>query len=362
MSDSPRAARREVGLWALMLGLTLVAIVAAGEVVVRIARPAGVVPDRHYAPGIFSADDELVWALVPGYRGHWHDYEASRPTSTNALGYRGPEETPERLGAALRIAVVGDSVAFGRGVADGDAYPARLEALLAERGLDVAVFNLAVPGYDSLRERIWLERHVARIDPHVVVVGWYRNDVTDMVPPGYEDHGIRILDGQIVTDIDAYQSYRRRISARSVVERSMLLNFVGVRWSLWRKSLRLERRRTYSAENPSGPEAYVGTLAELRRIRALCRERGAAFVLVVHPALDELDGDDPPALAILEAGLADGDGEPPELVSAERAVRGEVPETFYQAGDRSHPNALGHDRIARQLAERPIFARVADAY
>lgn len=354
MPDAPQS-RRELGLWGLLIAATLLSVALCGELVVRVARPSGVEPDRHYEPGIYAPDAGRGWALLPGYRGEWIDYEARLPTSTNALGYRGPEETPERVAAAQRVLVVGDSVAFGRGVADGEDYPARLEAILAARGRDVAVFNLAVPGYDTARERVTLAGAIDRIDPQLVALGWYRNDITD-TQPAADRGGVQVIDGQLVVDVDAYESYRRRATPRGLLERSMLLNFVRVRHALWRKGVRLERRRRTTAASPLGADAYAGTLAELGRIQALCAERGAGFVLVVHPALDELGGTEPASVAILREGIARApSAATSSVVSIAEAWDQAPPEAHYQAGDRSHPNARGHDSIARWLAGLPVF-------
>ena len=63
--------------------------------------------------------------------------------STNSIGLRGPElEDPK---PEIRIACVGDSVAFGWGVSYEESYPARLERLLIERGRSVEVLNAGVP-------------------------------------------------------------------------------------------------------------------------------------------------------------------------------------------------------------------------
>jgi lysophospholipase L1-like esterase len=348
--------RRELGLWGVLVATALIGVFAAGEVVVRIARPSGVVPKRHYEPGIYTPDAERDWALLPGYRGVWVDYEYQSPTTVNSLGYRGPEETPERLAAALRVVVLGDSVAFGRGVADGEDYPARLEALLRARGIDAAVFNLAVPGYDSGRERITLEKNVERLAPQVVIVGWFRNDLTD-VRPAEAEGGVAVVDGQLVVDREMYEEYKQRISG-SGLQRSMLLNFLRIRWKLWRKGVRLAERRERAQEAPiSDPEPFAYSLSQLNAIQTICQRRGARFVLVVHPALDELVGSGPGSVPILRAGVE----RPPwaaetTVVSVAGGwLREPAPEELFQPGDRAHPNARGHDSIAQMLAALAVF-------
>jgi len=67
------------------------------------------------------------------------------------------------------------------GVDDQDTFAARLEMLLHERfpNLDLDVINLGVEGYGTRQEVALLTRHVARLAPDLVLVGFYSNDVPD---------------------------------------------------------------------------------------------------------------------------------------------------------------------------------------
>lgn len=95
----------------------------------------------------------------------------------NAKGYRTPlwrEPKPEGL---LRVLCLGDSVTFGWGVEEDEAWPARLEARLRADGFpDSEAVSLGVPGYDTLREAAQLEREAAALLPDAVVVQFSSND------------------------------------------------------------------------------------------------------------------------------------------------------------------------------------------
>jgi lysophospholipase L1-like esterase len=343
--------RRPLLLWGILVFTTLATIALAGELLVRLTTE-GFTPKRHYLPGIFAPDATRGWALAPGYRGVWHSYEGRAPTSTNRLGYRGPEESPERLRAGLRVLVIGDSVAFGRGVADGEDYPARLEALLRERGLDAAVFNLAVPGYDSYLERLTFEQNVERLDPHVLLVGWYRNDIGDNFA-AFDFDTLQVIDGYLVYDAEEYQAFRRRTAAGGL-QRSWLLNFVRVRWKLWRKALRREERGR--RVQVSEAEAFAQTLSQLNALQEQCLARGIRFVLVVHPERSDLDSGTRGLYDALAAGVSqDRFGAASHVVTIADAWRGQPSEPLYQPGDRSHPSARGHASVARLLADLPVW-------
>ncbi len=78
-------------------------------------------------------------------------------------------------GAGRVVAVLGDSLTAGLGVASEDAYPALLEARLKREGYDYRVVNAGVSGDTSaggLRRIEW----VLKLRPEVVVVALGAND------------------------------------------------------------------------------------------------------------------------------------------------------------------------------------------
>ena len=88
--------------------------------------------------------------------------------STNSDRFRGVREyTTVPAEGIVRIAVVGDSITFGHGVNDQTTYPQVLETRL---GAGFEVINAGVPGQDSHRVLLDLEKRVLPFQPHVVVV------------------------------------------------------------------------------------------------------------------------------------------------------------------------------------------------
>jgi hypothetical protein len=83
--------------------------------------------------------------------------------TNNRSGFRGADFETERTPGSLRVVVLGDSFAYGVGVADTETLPARLEAALEQRGGDgeVEVINLGEPGIDTARELAHLREHQA---------------------------------------------------------------------------------------------------------------------------------------------------------------------------------------------------------
>ena len=96
--------------------------------------------------------------------------------SLNARGYRGRDLALPKAGDRMRVVVLGDSVAFGYGVSDEQAFP----HLLDVRDNDLEVGNLAVQGYGPAQELLLLRNEGLREDPDLVVLALcLRNDLVD---------------------------------------------------------------------------------------------------------------------------------------------------------------------------------------
>ncbi len=96
--------------------------------------------------------------------------------STNSLGLRGGELTPEPAEGMTRVAVVGDSIVFGHGVEDEQTLPAQLEQQLAADGR-FEVVNGGMPALDSASTLRLLEGRILPLQPHAVVILVGNNDL-----------------------------------------------------------------------------------------------------------------------------------------------------------------------------------------
>jgi lysophospholipase L1-like esterase len=125
-------------------------------------RPAGTHPDA-----VWERDDYLRGRIVPFQK---EVNVGPSLASFNSLGLRGPEPRP----GARRIVCLGDSVTFGWGVKDDEAYPAVLARSLAGETGDVDVINAGMPRWNSCD---LMDLYVTRVIPLapgvlVVMVGW----------------------------------------------------------------------------------------------------------------------------------------------------------------------------------------------
>lgn len=123
-----------------------------------------------------SANPRLRFELAPRSRAHAEvDYRV------NAHGMRNPDVEEEKPAGVRRVAVLGDSIAFGYWVAEQDAFPARLGGMLQQAGAKgVAVLNFGVPGYNLEQEAERLRSGALRFAPDLVIVAFCLNDLRSL--------------------------------------------------------------------------------------------------------------------------------------------------------------------------------------
>jgi hypothetical protein len=95
----------------------------------------------------------------------------------NSLGLREPERPVARPAGKRRVVATGDSITFGIGVNDDEAFPRQMERQLGENGVrDIEVWNAGVPGYAMADHLGFLRKRVLPLGPDVVVLQLSRND------------------------------------------------------------------------------------------------------------------------------------------------------------------------------------------
>lgn len=160
-------------LFTLMtLMLSVVFVLVAAEVMVRV-----MVPEETFWPvsNIYQASE--VPGLIYTYRPDFEGVAFGVDLRTNRLGFRGPQWSDEKKPGSLRIALVGDSHAFGFGVPSSQIMPTVLSELLQERlKRPVEVLNFGVNGYNSLQQQAALEHLALSYGPDMVILLPASND------------------------------------------------------------------------------------------------------------------------------------------------------------------------------------------
>lgn len=168
--------RRRTGVGVVRLVVLVAVILLAAEAALRISRygvssaALGRWQPRVRWSDIRTLDERGPWP-VPGGSARWA-LQAGSPEIEYRIdedGFRMAAGAAPRRGACGVLAL-GDSNVFGYGVRAEEAFPAVLETLLRERGVDAEVRNAGVCASDVVQQRRWLEHAVERAAPDVVIL------------------------------------------------------------------------------------------------------------------------------------------------------------------------------------------------
>jgi hypothetical protein len=232
--------------------------------------------------------ESLGWEPRPGAR----FASAGVTVSINERGCRGRPVAPERRARRTRIVLLGDSIAFGLGVNDGETFAGLLDAPAAGR----EVVNLAVQGYGPDQSLLRLEREGPSYRPDLVVFSLcLGNDFADAVLP------VSLYDGRhpkpyftlerdaLVEHHDQLRLARRQQLSLWLAERSRLFRWLsaprpaaGAGAESW-----LARRRAALSDRRRALELVAALVA---RMQDVARAAGADFVVLVHPDRELIEG------------------------------------------------------------------------
>ncbi len=226
----------------------------------------------------YDVTETAVGAFQPGsaVRVTWPP-ETAYAARFNALGCRG--DAPRAVDAPA-IVCVGDSLTFGMGLADEDAYPAQLDRRLAAAGTPRPVVNLASGHLHIEDSREYLDRALARLDVGVVAL---------LAP----------CDGYLDPPGPAGETQHRRSKRREAERRGGVAGFVHdlalyearTMARLWRERASLVGRGQFPPDFQAAgaaPEAERAALRaryleQARLLADAVRERGARLVLAAWP-------------------------------------------------------------------------------
>jgi lysophospholipase L1-like esterase len=359
---APVSLRARAGT-ALLAAAAMAAALAAGEAAVRIAAPQPLRPAWDDAAG-------GVRVARAGVRGRHSAPGAFDVTvSINRQRLRADREYGPPRDGVLRIAVLGDSVAFGWGVEDGETYPAQLERVLEARGAgDVEVVNAGFPGTCLGEKAAWYEMGVRPLAPSVVVLTLLGDDVDgDLFWRVFtrDDHGRAVrAPGEGPGPARRTRGLFQRLPGYAwTAERSHL---VGL---LRRTVTRLvSRERTTALGQQPADDAAVRRFreeglplleAELAWLAERVRGDGAALVVAFVPFRESVHGDagwwpeelrwKSRAIAAAAARACAAREVPFRDVTDALAVRARSA-ALYHAGAETHPTPAGYRAIAEEVA------------
>lgn len=355
MSQPPPAARarppsahdaaRALLFPALLFLVVLVVCAAAGELFLRTLGVSA--PNRFVFQdtAMFVPDEDplLSYRLRPGYEGRTYN----TPVTVGPQGLRDRALPRPKPDGEFRLLGLGDSFLFGIGAREQETLLRVLEEMLAPPSnyRTLRTINSGVPGYNTVQQRVWLERFGFELEPDAVLVLFCLND----------PEGVRPLRADGWLDVSptppAFPALPEQHPIRAGRRWSHLVTLAN-KLAAGRSEDEAGRiyvdfyARGVFEDPPTGWQASQQALAEMKR---LCEARGVAFFVVVCPVLDLLE-DHPFTAAYERVAAACGRLGVPCFVPPLAPFR-EVPEGALRAHiEDGHFGPLGYRMLAESIA------------
>ena len=224
------------------------------------------------------------------FRGYFTTKWLRADVRHNSYGFRDREFSEAKPPGIYRVAVLGDSFAYGNGVPEASRFSNLLDAWLRPRGIEV--LNFGFPGNNWPEHISTLERRVLRLRPDFVLLQWGPNDIERD-----RDVAARPRLPTLIPDSGLHESLHAR---------SALYTLLDAQWIRWQVSRQMgDPYATYLQrlyEDPQS-EGSVVAAALTRRFLAMCRAQEVPVGIVLFPDASFPLGADYP-LAFLHERLA----------------------------------------------------------
>ena len=295
---------RSIGPSLLLLAastLGCVALLLAAEWLVRARAPERLRLSPARSAIVHSS--RYGWQLRPDWR--FRD-EQGRQVSTDGARRRVPARPDDGAGDT-RVAVLGDSVAFGTGVDDQETFANRLAA---REGWTVA--NFAVPGWGTDQSLLRYRHEAREWRPSVVVLNvCLANDLADnmlatyLYDPSWPKPYFTLENGTPRPHDDHLVRSRGRRAWRWLWENSHLLSLLAGRAQGEPPDARhwMGRRRIAVKDDAA---ATVLTVALVKALQGATESEGVQLVVALHPDRATFEGRSPLAVRLGDGLTAAG--------------------------------------------------------
>jgi len=295
----------------------LLLVIVLSELALRVLLPRPGYEDlsKDWPKGVIVPHASRGFSYTPGYSGRLlTEHGVPYTIHINAQGFRDSDGIDPK--AAVRILALGDSITFGWGVEEEQAWPDRLEAMLTKAAkTSVSVYNAGTSGYSVLQDLDAARELFDQVRPQIVVLGllprgnysWIRNPYTYFEGYRVQRYGR--------TERSARPTRSDRTSSVIVVDGGLLISSFDTPWLRdvdfwferhfvlgahaldaveWAKQMAV---RASGKLTPWNGEAEVEATrrrlepmwSALLELNAFAEAHGAALVVAMIP-LQELDG------------------------------------------------------------------------
>lgn len=258
----------------------------------------------------------------------------------NAVGLRNPEVVTPKPAGVFRVLVLGDSITIGYGLPGESSYPRVLEKMIDGR---VEVINAGASGWHFQDFVAYLEHYGLALEPDMVICAFTRSDVDPPMKLQIRG-GVGYDSGENIDFVPPF--------VKKALRHSRLYLAIGrARWEMGYKP----QERPEATRNEALLKQWPAVQASLDRLVALTRERHLPLLMAYLPVqIEVVRGIEYP---VLVERLAQLDGPDFQFINVLRQFVAERDKGLYLPRDATHPNAAGHQLIARTIAAEPFFAR-----
>jgi len=123
-------------------------------------------------------DPELGWSLKPDIESPFFSSEYNVLVKQNQYGMRDKVYKKENDPKKIRIAVAGDSFAWGFGVENNQTFAKVLEEKL---GKNFEVLNFGVSGYGTDQEFLQFKSRILEFKPDILIITFFPNDIENIM-------------------------------------------------------------------------------------------------------------------------------------------------------------------------------------
>lgn len=331
----PAIFRHRAIRWMLFSVLSLLGLVALAEVTARIAwekkNPLtfAKLPASAGDPSLLEFDAAAGWKMRPNLA---NCSAFGTVFSTNDRGLRMDVPFPRKPRTRVRIAVYGDDIGFGAGIA-GKPYPALLEQELKKGfpSANIDVVNLSTPGYSLLRIEGRIKDTIGWVQPDFVIVQTFARDVAV--------EGVR---DSLLTNAGTFERSLRRWASSSRLAAGLLEKLEAARANHPLDACGLRRVCT---------EDFMWCSL---RIRDFCRANGADFQMLAPlwlAPLPEVATQEQKCVTEIFSRIRDL-GLWHDLPMHEAIGNAEEAKVAFLPGEFALLSQSGHESVARSLKEK----------
>ncbi len=311
---------REWTLQVVLLLASLLVSLGIAEAVLRIKNSSG----QNYNIEMWRYSKELKQRSDIEQLGHEHLANSRAllenvEIRTNELGMRGGPIGPLKPGIR-RILFLGGSITLGWGVEEKDTVTARLQEMFRSDGQDVEVLNAGIGNYNAVRYVNLFLRRLTQVQPTDIMVHYFLRDA-EVLPPG----GGNILLRNSELAVTLWEAMHRQFDPTGEA------------------NLEAHYRNVYRTD----AEGYREMLASLDQLKAYADAHKIRVYFAMQPDVHNLTNY--PFLFIHRQM---------EQVARERGFRyidllpiftGQTPEKIWAMPGDPHPNAFGHELMAKAI-------------